>query len=211
MTATQQPPVVVAPARAPVTQAAVATALGGAPDEGSAAAALAVLFVFTLPQARMLVATFWPPDGRRVAPWRLTAGSPPALWQAAYVMTAVQRIRDAVDTGKSFEQAVAQEQVYAAQHASAQKKRALALVQVRRAKRQYGRLLGWKAHAADGRVTPACRIADGANFNAATGPWPGTAHGGTCRCTVVHPFPTSRIVVTEWIKAGLGDHAEGAA
>jgi hypothetical protein len=57
-------------------------------------------------------------------------------------------------------------------------------------------LLGWYAHP-DDRVTPECKAADGANFRADVMPmigWPGTLHGGTCRCKPGPPWPTDRTV-----------------
>lgn len=184
----------------------VAAGLYAAQTPDDAAAVLSVLLLLDMRTARQLVVTVWPNGSG----WRIAPGADPAAWQALYVMNAADRIRASLAAGDSLKQAIAREQPYAEAHRQAQAARAAAMTDVRRAKRQYGRLLGWKAHK-DDRTTPACRIADGANFNAATGPWPGTAHGGTCRCTATKPFATSRMVVAEWVKAGLGEHAEGAA
>lgn len=193
-----------------VTEQTVAVALYQAQTPQQVSHVLTVLLLLDAPAAARLVTIVWPPNGTVAAPWRIVPRVDAALYQAAYVINAADRIRAALNAGQALDEALAAESRYAEQHRAAQQARAAAMVQVRKAKRQYGRLLGWYAHR-DDRTTPACRIADGKNFNAATGPWPGTAHGGTCRCTPGKAHNTAQMVTAAWVRAGLGEHAEGAA
>jgi hypothetical protein len=163
------------------------------------------------PAAAHIVTVVFHPTAVNPRPWRKLPGSGPALIQAQYLLNAGQRIADGLKAGQPLQALLNRESVYGLQHRRAQTKRATAMAASRKAKRQYGgRLLGWYAHK-DDKVTPACRIADGANFNPNVGPWPGTLHGGTCRCLPGPAHDTLRMVVTEWVKAGLGEHAEDAA
>ena len=186
---------------------ALAAALYAAQTPDDAATVVSVLLLIDVAVARQLVVTVWPAGSG----WRIAPGADPAMWQAMYVINATDRLRESLAAGDTLEQAITREQPYAEAHRRAQAARAAAMTDVRRAKRTFGRLLGWYTHADDGRITPACKIAGGKNFNAATGPWPGTAHGGTCRCTPGKAHNTAQMVTAAWVRAGLGEHAEGAA
>jgi hypothetical protein len=85
---------------------------------------------------------------------------------------------------------IAAERRYLAQHLNAERIRKEAAAQVDEARGKYGDILGWKAQM-DERTTPECASANGTNFHALVPPaigYPGTLHGGTCRCRAVAPF-----------------------
>lgn len=129
---------------------------------------------------------------------------------ALYLVNACRRVTADVDAGTPLQAALARERVYARQHIRARRQRAVAMSRVRSQARTYGRLLGW--YTTIDRVTSAaCRVASGKNFDAVTGPHPGTLHGGSCRCRPGRPHANSQLVATAWVRAGLGNHAEGAA
>jgi hypothetical protein len=102
---------------------------------------------------------------------------------AAYLVSAVKRlVRDP--------SSIAAERRYLAQHLNVERTRREAAAQVDEARGKWGDILGWKAQM-DERTTPECRAADGTNFHALVPPaigYPGTLHGGTCRCKAVAPF-----------------------
>jgi hypothetical protein len=102
---------------------------------------------------------------------------------AAYALNAVKRlVRDP--------SSIAAERRYLAQHLNAERIRKEAAAQVDEARGKYGDILGWKAQM-DERTTPECAAANGTNFHALVPPaigYPGTLHGGTCRCKAVAPF-----------------------
>lgn len=124
-----------------------------------------------------------------------------AYYRAAYVRNASRRIAARLKAGDSPSQALGPERRYWQLHEKARRLRQAAADQVARTSAQVGLtdgvpLLGWYAHK-DDRVTPECRKADGANFTAHVMPaigWPGTLHGGTCRCVPGPPFPTEDTV-----------------
>jgi hypothetical protein len=124
-----------------------------------------------------------------------------AYYRAAYVTSAARRLyeaawpagaaagRDDVEqtraaAEKALRAAVGRERSYELAHERARKRRMAAAVDVAAAADDYGPVLGWHAHD-DDRTTPECRAADGSNFRAGQPPvigWPGTLHGGVCRC-----------------------------
>lgn len=76
-------------------------------------------------------------------------------------------------------------------HRRAERKRAEAGERVDAAARQHGPILGWW-NPLDERTTPLCRAAHGRNFRVDPPPeigYPGTAHGGSCRCRPRAPWP----------------------
>jgi len=93
--------------------------------------------------------------------------------------------------GRALLDGVSRETRYFGMHRDAIWSRAKAAMAIDMAALDYGMLLGWYAHR-DDRTTPECRDADGKNFRADAMPligYPGTVHGGTCRCTPGAPFP----------------------
>lgn len=125
-----------------------------------------------------------------------------AYYRAAYVRNASKRIGRQLRAGKSPAEALGPERRFWLLHEKARRARQVAANVVARTSETVGRneqgvpLLGWYAHP-DDRVTPECKAAGGANFRADVQPmigWPGTLHGGTCRCVPGPPFPTGDTV-----------------
>lgn len=88
------------------------------------------------------------------------------------------------------------ERRYLAQHLDAVRARAQAAERIDQAAKRHGSLLGWEA-TLDTRTTSECRAAHGHTFSAFRPPtigWPGTLHGGTCRCRAVAARPGARTV-----------------
>jgi uncharacterized protein with gpF-like domain len=90
-----------------------------------------------------------------------------------------------------LDRALVRERRYFAQHLNAERAR---MDSARRVDAMAARLgttrLGWRAQM-DARTTAACRLANGHNFDVAKPPligYPGTLHGGTCRCVPAPPF-----------------------
>lgn len=111
-------------------------------------------------------------------------------YRAAFIRNSARRMSVRMRGGASPADAVAAERRYWAMHEQARRSRQDAANEVAQASAKYGRtdagvpLLGWYTHK-DDRVTPECAAAEGANFRADVMPmigWPGTLHGGTCRC-----------------------------
>lgn len=108
--------------------------------------------------------------------------------RAQYLVKAAQRLM----RGGTLEA----ERRYLEQHLAAVRARQQAVSFVDAEARRFGPVLGWYA-IRDGRTTAECRAAHGANFSAASPPvvgFPGTLHGGTCRCRPGPPHRTSRTV-----------------
>lgn len=131
-----------------------------------------------------------------------------AFYRAAYVTNAAQRLQAAVDdavaqapaeearqvSADALRAAVARERAYLAAHERARVRRMDAAEDVAAAADLWGPILGWYTHR-DDRTTAECVAADGTNFRAAFPPvigWPGTLHGGTCRCRPGPPHPGGR-------------------
>lgn len=101
---------------------------------------------------------------------------------AAYLLNASKRLSQ----GGSVDQ----ERLYLSQHLAARSSRQSAAQQVDQAAAVHGPVVGWHARM-DASTTPACGAANGHNFYAAGPPslgWPGSLHGGTCRCQAGAPF-----------------------
>lgn len=137
-----------------------------------------------------------------------------AFYRAAYIVNASKRIQAEIDKAVA-ESAVAasrargdaevaahaaaaaalrdasrRERAYELAHERARRRRMEAAVQVAEAANRWGMTLGWHTHR-DDRTTPECYAAHGTNFRADVPPvigWPGTLHGGTCRCRAGRPF-----------------------
>jgi hypothetical protein len=108
--------------------------------------------------------------------------------RAAYLLSAAQRLEANPD--------LAAERVNLGRHLDAAKARTVAASRVDVAARSFGTELGWYS-VRDSVTTPECRVAHGSNFQAARAPmigYPGTPHGGTCRCLPGPPFKDARSV-----------------
>lgn len=124
-----------------------------------------------------------------------------AYYRAAFIRNASRRISTRLRGGASPADAVTAERRYWALHERARRSRQDAANEVAQASAKYGYtgnvpLLGWYTHK-DDRVTPECAAAEGANFRADVMPmigWPGTLHGGTCRCRPGPPHLTDDTV-----------------
>lgn len=103
---------------------------------------------------------------------------------ASYIVNASLRLAANPDPS-----ADAAERRFVAQHVGARQRRLEAAAQVDSQVRLYGPLVGWYS-VRDAVTTPECREAHGHNFDVATPPavgYPGTLHGGTCRCRAGPP------------------------
>lgn len=153
-----------------------------------------------------------------------------ANYRAAYIIAAAQRLTREVptlarrettagndaraagatpDEKHRLQAAMRKERRYLEAHEKARKARMAAAVQVAEQADSWGPLLGWHA-VNDGHETPECRAADGSNFSAFEPPaigWPGTPHGGTCRCTPGPPFagaPTTNEATRHLLTGRMG-------
>ena len=102
--------------------------------------------------------------------------------RAMYILAAARRLAE----GGTLD---AERRIYAA-HQAAERRRTEAARQIDETAAAHGPILGWWSHK-DSRTTPACRAAHGTNFSALAPPamgWPGTLHGGQCRCRAVAPW-----------------------
>lgn len=138
--------------------------------------------LLTLTRTRLPIAALGPAA-------RAMATAEPA-YRAAYLVNAAVRVREAMGTGKTLDEAVTAERRFAALHLEAQANRARAAAQVdRMAARTRSAVLGWQA-TKDARTTPECRAADGKNFSIFAPPLiglPGMTHP-QCRCKAVRAF-----------------------
>lgn len=110
--------------------------------------------------------------------------------QAAYLLSAIRRLAEDPEDEPA-------ERRYLRQHLNAERARREAAAKVDKAAEQWGPVLGWRS-VRDERVTPECRAADGRNFSATRPPligYPGTLHGGTCRCFATAPWPDAEMLV----------------
>lgn len=100
-----------------------------------------------------------------------------------YILAASKRLQAGGST-------TAERALYRA-HLVAEKGRLEGAREIDRAAERWGPMLGWDS-VRDGRTTRECRAAHGSNFSALRPPsigWPGTLHGGNCRCRPVAPWP----------------------
>lgn len=140
------------------------------------------------------------PEGRSTGPageW--TRRTYPAR-QGAYVLAAARRL--AVE-----EPDLTAERRYHSQHLTAEMTRVQAAIVVDRLASEHGRVLGWQS-VMDDVTTPGCRAADGRNFLVGAPPniegvpsYPGTLHGGACRCHAVAPWPQASLLPPAGIPA----------
>lgn len=192
-----------------VTLAALAVVLAGDsdPDETMALALPLLARLGILPPAglRALALTLphdlpspepGEPPGPALAYTRLAE----PVMRAAYLVNASRRLQKG-------DQSAAEERAHLARHIAASRARQAAATAIDRATRRHGEVLGWYS-VRDERTTPECRAAHGSNFLAAVPPkvgYPGTLHGGTCRCK---PGPPHReaLSVDEAIERFSGRH-----
>lgn len=137
------------------------------------------------------------------------------FYRAAYVVNAAARISRVIaaasdsEDGSSLEDALRTagraERRYLDLHRIARSRRMEAAAEVAAASEDWGPLLGWHT-TLDGHATPECRAADASNFRADEPPaigYPGSLHGGRCRCFPGPPFATADTVDGNLRKAGL--------
>lgn len=118
--------------------------------------------------------------------------------RAAYIVSAARRLAG----GGSL----AQERTYLGQHVGAERARVSAAQKVDGAAAQFGPVLGWRA-TNDQATTKACAAAHRHNFTADHPPtlpgvedgvrivgYPGTPHGGACRCVPVPAWPGATLL-----------------
>jgi hypothetical protein len=120
-------------------------------------------------------------------------------YSATYLVNASKRLA-------AGRRSAAQERRHLAQHLQAAHARFQAAQEVDRVARRYGRRLGWYA-LLDSATTPECRRAHGANFDVGAIPaigYPGSLHGGTCRCRPGPPHPGGKLV-DDVVRAELHD------
>ncbi|HYQ12164.1 MAG TPA: hypothetical protein VEP94_01845 [Solirubrobacterales bacterium] len=120
-----------------------------------------------------------PDEGPAVATMRRNAVGR----RARYILAAVRRVSE----GGSEK---AERSLFGA-HLRAEEGRIEGARRIDRAAAKWGPILGWRA-TRDNRTTPECFASHGGNFSALVPPsigWPGTLHGGNCRCEAVAPWP----------------------
>ncbi len=110
--------------------------------------------------------------------------------QAAFVLASARRL-----AAQGRKPDLKAERRYMGQHLAAERARFEAAARVDRDSATLGPLLGWYAKQ-DEITDPICRALHGSNFRAALPPlvegwpaYPGTLHGGACRCVAGAPFP----------------------
>jgi hypothetical protein len=125
---------------------------------------------------------------------RLEAAKQAALAELEFRAVQDHRELTAAERDKAeaaaYSAAMQRERSYELAHERARRRRMEAAVQVAEAANRWGVILGWHTHR-DDRTTPECYAAHGTNFRADIPPvigWPGTLHGGTCRCRAGRPF-----------------------
>lgn len=120
--------------------------------------------------------------------------------RAAYLVAAGRRLSEAEEQGTPTV-ALRAERRYLAQHLAAERTRVQAAGRVDVAAAEHGPILGWYAKQ-DAITSRACRRAHGRNYRADRPPvlpaseeghrvvgFPGTPHGGACRCVPGRPWP----------------------
>lgn len=109
--------------------------------------------------------------------------------RARYILNAARRLAGGGT--------LAAERRYLAQHIAARKARGEAAEQVQDMVSRVGPVVGWYA-VLDSRTDPVCRLAHGTNFDARVPSpigYPGSLHGGACRCRAGRPHPRGAALV----------------
>ncbi len=126
--------------------------------------------------------TFTPPGAEATEPALKAMERTEVTRRARYIFAAARRLQ-------AGEPATAEKRLLGA-HLAAERRRRAPGQQIDAAAAKYGNLLGWYAKK-DRRTTSDCAAAHGSNFLATTPPaigWPGTLHGGACRCHAGPPW-----------------------
>lgn len=116
-------------------------------------------------------------------------------YRAAYIEKASARMTDALKSGQSVREAMRAERTYYKAHEAARANRQASALKVDAATAAFGDTLGWRSRD-DGKVSPECKAAHGANFSATSRPrigWPGSVHP-KCRCLPGPAWATKRTV-----------------
>jgi len=129
--------------------------------------------------------------------WMLnnTTQRPSNPYDVAFLINAARRITDQMAKGKTVDEAGQVQKSYNKQHVVANRVRNQTMQEAEKAMVRHGPLVGWYAHY-DTKTSPACRIANGNNFDAMVGTvigYPGSVHPH-CRCKVGPPFPNGQMV-----------------
>jgi SPP1 gp7 family putative phage head morphogenesis protein len=109
-------------------------------------------------------------------------------YHVSFLISSARRITEKMQMNKPFEKA---ETTYDKQHHNANDVRQKAFKQAK----SQGTIVGWYAHY-DSKTSPACRLANGNNFDAMQGTvigYPGSVHPH-CRCFAGPPHPNGRWV-----------------
>jgi hypothetical protein len=118
-----------------------------------------------------------------------------ASYRAGYVANAAERIASAMEGGATLGEALRRERTWYRAHETARRNRQDTAQAVDVEAGKYGALLGWFARD-DGKTSPECKAAHGANFRAGQRPaigYPGSVHPH-CRCVPGPPFATRATV-----------------
>lgn len=124
-----------------------------------------------------------PEDGGTMGPAEATMRRSEVTRRARYILAASRRLQ--AGGSPKAEQALYQAHL-AAEHGRIEGAR-----EIDKAAAKWGPVLGWHS-VRDGRTTKECMSSHGSNFSALRPPaigWPGTLHGGNCRCRAVAPWP----------------------
>jgi SPP1 gp7 family putative phage head morphogenesis protein len=116
---------------------------------------------------------------------------PSNAYDVAYLIASSRRITKAMSSGNSLATAAAPEVQYNKQHKEANAVRNDAIKQTK----SQGTIVGWYAHY-DSKTSPACRLANGNNFDAMEGTvigYPGSVHPH-CRCFAGPAHPNGQWV-----------------
>jgi hypothetical protein len=139
--------------------------------------------------------------GYRASPqsllWMLnhTTQRPTNPYDVAFLISSARRITEAMTKGKTADEAGKVEQSYDKMHTKANQVRTQSLQQTEKVMLRNGPLVGWYAHY-DSKTSPACRLANGHNFDAMQGTvigYPGSVHPH-CRCYAGPPHANGQMV-----------------
>jgi hypothetical protein len=200
----------VVPAAASVLTASIAAVLASGMGTATISAMIVkrlVLAGVALAVAREIVLLAGRRAGGTVAPLGVAGSAVRALnasRRAAYIVSAVTRVMQAIRKGDSLKKAIASERRYLAQHLVAARHRSLAAQRVDQAAMVHGPTLGWYLGGPVNTHSPWCIAANGHNFSVDDPPlgrFPGTVHP-SCACWAGPSFPgaTSVLQATAHVK-----------
>jgi hypothetical protein len=129
--------------------------------------------------------------------WMLnnTKQRPNNPYDVAFLINASRRITESMTKGKTADEAGKVQRAYNKQHVVANRVRNEQIQKAKTVSDKHGPLVGWYAQF-DSKTSPACRLANGNNFDAMAGTvigYPGSVHPH-CRCRVGPPFPNGQMV-----------------